>query len=174
MKLLITTLITIFISFGISAKQICKIKPSDIPAYQSFQQKFDPNKSFAGKVRSLEESNAWQKKYTKFVDVVKEKKRTFYFDEVIKKKCIFGDILVVTHFISYEDLERYQSNPYWLDEYFNNMITRVCDRGKNIRQITKETYVFQNKKGIQHFLECIYVKEKLTRKDLNFYKPSKN
>jgi len=164
----------IFISFGANAKQICEIKPSDIGAYASLEQKFDPNQSFKGKVRTMEQSNDWQRKYSNFTFGVREKKRTFYFDEVIKEKCVVGDILVFTHFIGYKDLERYQSNPYWLDVYFNNMITRVCNREKNIRQITRETYVFENEKGIQHFLECIYDAPKETRKDLNHYKVKKN
>jgi hypothetical protein len=154
----------IFISFGANASQICKINYSDIAYFVSMKEKYN---HVAQILKS--KSKAEQARYDKFNQTVRTKLIIYDLEDVIYKKCKYGDVILLHFFHSERHIERDESNPVWLEHNFNELIARVCDREKRINQYVKEANFSDKRKGITTFLDCIYNKKKSDRDHLKHY-----
>ncbi len=177
MKKLLLILTFVLFSFSANAKQICKIKNLDVKSFVSVKQKFNYVKfsdDLIGAKRIISRREFAEE--DEFKLAVGKKLYTYDLDDVINKKCKYGDVIFLSFYHRKLDLKKYKLNPFLLERNFNDFISRVCDRNKNIRQSIKEVRIRDKKYDLNDFgvgfgtvLDCVYIKKRSERDSLKHY-----
>ena len=177
MKKLLLILTFVLFSFSAKSKQICEINYSTLVSFVSMNEKRNVNKLISKEKEEPIEAIMLQQFYQR----VYSKLNLYDLDDVIRKKCLDGNILVLYFFHSEENPQITNTNPVLIEQRFNSLISRVCDRNKNIRQsikenffVNNEAFFFKNEKGISTFLDCVYVDRGYDKREIMNRKPLKS
>ena len=176
MKKLLLMLTFILFSFSAKSSQICEINYSTLVSFVSMKKKFNFDKLISKEREAIEETTL-----NLFYKDVNSKLYLYDLDDVIRKKCLNGNILALYFFHSEYNQEITNTNPVLIEQRFNSLISRVCDRNKNIRQsikenffVNNEAFFFKNEKGISTFLDCVYVDRGYDKREIMNRKPLKS